>query len=195
MKPRILPVASVHGRFQPLHNQHLEYLLEAKKRCQLLWVGITQFNIRDLHDTPNKPHRADPLSNPLTYYERIQIIEAALLKNGIEKEEFSFIPFPIEEPNLLKDFLPISIPIFTTICDKWNQFKIQLLVSCGYEVVVLYERKNDILRSEKIRYEILNQDPTWKEKVPDSTVKIVSGYHLRERMEAILDGKNQLLRD
>lgn len=31
----------VHGRFQPLHLKHMEYILAAKMRCQKLYIGIT----------------------------------------------------------------------------------------------------------------------------------------------------------
>ena len=33
----------IHGRFQGLHNGHMEYLLTAKKRCDFLVIGITNF--------------------------------------------------------------------------------------------------------------------------------------------------------
>ncbi len=35
----------VHGRFQPFHNGHLEYVLAAQSRCAFLWVGITKYDI------------------------------------------------------------------------------------------------------------------------------------------------------
>ena len=31
----------IHGRFQPFHNGHLEYMRGAAERSDELWVGIT----------------------------------------------------------------------------------------------------------------------------------------------------------
>jgi len=36
---------SIHGRFQPFHNEHLDYVLRALDRCDFLWIGITQYDI------------------------------------------------------------------------------------------------------------------------------------------------------
>jgi len=36
---------SAHGRFQPFHNGHLEYVLAAQKQSDFLWIGITKFDI------------------------------------------------------------------------------------------------------------------------------------------------------
>ncbi len=38
LKPRY---GMIHGRFQPFHNGHLEYLLAALERCETLIIGIT----------------------------------------------------------------------------------------------------------------------------------------------------------
>ena len=39
------PVAlgMIHGRFQPFHNGHLEYMVAAAARCTRLAVGITRY--------------------------------------------------------------------------------------------------------------------------------------------------------
>jgi len=71
--------ASVHGRFQVLHNDHLEYILEAKKRCQHLWIGITKYDIDHLN--PLGRHRERPESNPLT------------LMRGLMRQSFHLSPF------------------------------------------------------------------------------------------------------
>ena len=31
----------IHGRFQPFHNGHLEYLRGAAERSDEVWIGIT----------------------------------------------------------------------------------------------------------------------------------------------------------
>src|SRR5947207_1316712 len=109
------PEGSAHGRFQPFHNEHLEYVRVAKQRCEFLWIGITQFDVTVSALNPLGAHREQPVNNPLTYYERVKMITAALLAQGLKASEFGFIPFPIETPTSLPAFLPVAVPCFTTI--------------------------------------------------------------------------------
>src|SRR5437588_305320 len=97
-------VGSVHGRFQPLHNGHMEYILAAAAQIDFLYVGLTQPDIRRLEDTPVSSHRASRYSNPLTYFERRGLIIQALIDAGISRSKFDVIPFPIEVPAELPDF-------------------------------------------------------------------------------------------
>src|SRR5437763_1227629 len=122
---------SVHGRFQILHNEHLEYILGAKERCRYLWIGLTQFDIRNLAPSPAL-HRQMAVNNPLTFAERVEMITDALVMSGIDRDEFGFVPFPIENWQRLPDFLPLAVPCFTTICDEWNEEKIRRLEGIGY---------------------------------------------------------------
>src|SRR5438045_3217769 len=100
----------IHGRFQPPHNGHLEYILEAKRRCEFLWIGITSYNIRKLYLMDAAPHRAQRAANPLTYFERVQIITEMLIDAGLARSEFACTPFPIEQPEELPSFLSTTIP-------------------------------------------------------------------------------------
>src|SRR6266702_2774642 len=108
----MLPEGSAHGRFQPFHLGHLEYVLAAKDRCAFLWIGITKFDITASALNPLCTHREQPENNPLTYYERLKMITAALLECGVGRERFGFVPFPIETPLSLPSFLPVTIPCF-----------------------------------------------------------------------------------
>src|SRR6266566_3359337 len=82
---------SAHGRFQPFHNGHLEYVLAAQKQCSFLWIGITKFDIEEL--SPLGRTREKPENNPLTYHQRLTMITEALVENGVGRAEFAFIPF------------------------------------------------------------------------------------------------------
>src|SRR5580658_2857257 len=103
----MLSEASVHGRFQPFHNGHLQYVLAAKRLCNFLWIGITNFDIGPGAANPKARARQRPENNPLSYFERISIIKAVLQDEGIGAHEFGFVPFPIETPDRLSQFLPI----------------------------------------------------------------------------------------
>ena len=115
---------SAHGRFQPLHNGHMEYLLAAIKSSDFLFIGLTQPDIRSLVFTPGADHRALRYSNPLTYFERWQTIKEALEEEGVRSHRFAIIPFPIETPAKLPDFLPVSVECLTTVYEEWNLQKI-----------------------------------------------------------------------
>lgn len=183
MRSFVENMGSVHGRFQPLHKEHLEYLLEAKKRCRFLWIGITQYNIKNLSNSPNDRHREVPFNNPLTYFERVEMITNALIDEGISSCEFGIIPFPIETPELLPDFLPTNIPIYTTICEEWNKHKISVLTNVGYKVIVLWERNGKLFEGASIRLGISQGDNAWENAVPAATKQIIAKYSVHSRLK------------
>ena len=88
----------VVGRFQPFHNEHLDYVLAAKKMCKFLWVGLAKFDSSMSESAFGETHRDDPKNNPLTYFERVRIISEVLTGCGVNRGEFGFLPFPIDEP-------------------------------------------------------------------------------------------------
>jgi len=177
-----LPVASAHGRFQPLHLGHMEYLSAAKENCEFLYIGITQYNIRSLSDNPITPHRTRPEDNPLTFFERVQLITDALVDVGINRNDFCIVPFPIENAQQLPDFIPISIPVFTTVYDDWNRHKVKVLSDVGYNVITLWERDNKQYRGSIVRKGIMADDKEWTKMVPPATIRAVQSFGVRDRL-------------
>lgn len=183
---------SVHGRFQPLHKGHLNYFLAAKEYCDFMWVGITQYDIHSLLESPNDPHRQERMHNPLTFFERVEMITNALSDNGLKLDEFDIVPFPIETPECLPDFLPTTVPIFTTIYDQWNRHKIEVLKERGYEIIVLWEDTTKIFDGITIRELIYVGDESWKQKVPLATIDVIEKYHIRDRLISIRDHNHNI---
>ena len=187
---QVFDEASVHGRFQPFHNEHLEYLKLGKARCDFLWIGLAMFDIvtqtkaGDIDD-----HRTAKAANPFTYFERVKMITDSLAHEGVATTEFGFIPFPIDDVELLPQFLPVTIPCLTTICEPWNREKISRLEMAGYQVEVLLERKPKEISGARIRELIANQDEAWFSLVPAATVSVVNS-----RISAVgtLDEKEEL---
>ena len=68
----------IHGRFQPFHNGHLEYLRGAAALSDPVFVGITNPDPRRVREEPSDPLRHLPESNPFTYTERLLMIEAVV---------------------------------------------------------------------------------------------------------------------
>jgi len=178
---------SVHGRFQPPHNDHLKYILAAKEKCKFLWIGISRYDIREDLPSPQAQHRKEKFSNPLTYFERLEIISEMLLDEGIDQNSFGYIPFPIDQPKKLPDFLPIHIPCFTTICEDWNHHKIRQLQEVGYTVIVLWEELKKEIDGCQIRDMIYNNVKNWQQMVPPATIKAVNKLRLNQRLKKLKD--------
>lgn len=175
-------VGTVHGRFQLLHLDHLDYMLIAHTLCEHLIIGITSYNIHGLVKVDAAPHRYIINNNPLTYFERVQMITSALTEAGIDKCSFSFSPFPIETPEILPDFIPVSYPCFTTIREEWNRDKIKSLESIGYQVIVLKEELDKEIEGTKIRNMIISNDEHWKLLVPPATIRTVETLGIKTRL-------------
>ena len=181
----LIPVGSVHGRFQPFHNEHLEYVLAAKKRCGFLWIGITKHDITSADLNLLGAHRELPQNNPLTFFERVEMIREALLDAQVSPGEFSFTPFPIEMPAHLPNFLPNVIPCFTTICEEWNRRKIKVLMDLGYSVEVLWERESKAITGSIIRGHLVEGSSDWRSMVPPATAKAIDRLDLGARLRAL----------
>jgi bifunctional ADP-heptose synthase (sugar kinase/adenylyltransferase) len=78
----------IHGRFQVLHNDHLEYLMAGKARCAHLVVGITNPDPILSREDQADPVRSTLSANPLTYFERYQMVVAALNDDGVGSSTF-----------------------------------------------------------------------------------------------------------
>lgn len=176
--------ASAHGRFQPFHLGHLEYVLAAKARCEFLWIGITKFDVTPAALNPLGTHREHPASNPLTYFERLQMITAALEEASVPRTAFGFVPFPIEAPASLPAFLPTSVRCFTTICEPWNERKIVVLREAGYEVEVLWNREKEISGSA-IRAAILANDESWRSSVSSAVARRIEEWNIAARLRQL----------
>ncbi len=182
-----MKVGSIHGRFQPFHNEHVDYALAALKSCDFLWIGITQYDIEELKKCKDSPNRGVLSSNPLTYLERINIIKDALLDANIDRAKFDFIPFPIDEPEKLYQFVDINTVCFTTIRESWNRSKVERLSQAGYKVEVLWENLEDKeVSSTLIRESLLNGNGLWKKMVQPSSQRHINSLDLAKRLQEYL---------
>ncbi|MFX1310205.1 MAG: adenylyltransferase/cytidyltransferase family protein [Promethearchaeota archaeon] len=179
-------IGVIHGRFQILHNDHIKYLLAGKQLCNHLVVGITNPDPSLTRDSKANPHRSTPIANPLTYYERYVMVQAALLEQGLEFSEFSIVPFPINVPELIKFYVPIDAIFFLTIYDDWGRQKKQLFESLGLNIHVLWEvpLEKKGLSSSDIREAMINDKP-WEHFVPTSVVRMVIEWNIIDRLRKL----------
>lgn len=176
----------IHGRFQVLHNDHIKYLMAGKELCKHLVVGITNPDPSLTRDSDANPHRSTSLANPLTYFERYLMIQAALLEQGLSLSEFSIVPLPINVPELIKYYVPLDAIFFLTIYDEWGQQKKKYFQDLGLKIHVLWEVPLDKkgLSSSDIR-EAMIKSEKWEHIVPSSTVKLMKEWDIAQRLKEI----------
>jgi cytidyltransferase-like protein len=110
----MLEFGCIHGRFQPFHNGHYEYMLAALARCSRLVIGITQYET-GLTDRNSPSHRLDLIDNPFSYWERVEIIRSVLHASEIDRARWEIVPFPIHNPDRIRNFIPGKCSMFTTV--------------------------------------------------------------------------------
>lgn len=167
-------VGVIHGRFQMLHNGHMEYLLAGKERCERLIVGISNPDATLMKFTQSNPHRSAAASNPLSFFERHEMIRLALLEAGVAREEFDIVPFPINYPELLGNYVPLDATFYMTIYDDWSEEKRRALEQLGCKVEVMWRRSNEEkeISGTEVREKITAGEP-WEQLVPPSVYAYV----------------------
>ena len=101
---------------------------------------------------------------------------------GIKNSQFDFVPFPIDQPERLMDFVDVSVVCFTTLYDEWNRYKVQVLEKQGYTVEVLWERERKDFEGKVIRDSIRAGTNDWESMVPIATQKAVKDFRLQQRL-------------
>ena len=159
----------IHGRFQPFHNGHLEYLRGAYARCEELFVGITNPDPERIRPEASDPLRHLPESNPFTYVERLLMIEAVAEDEGIPAH---VIPFPVNEPELWPAYVPPAVTQYLRLFSDWGGTKLERLRAAGYEVVVLDEGAEKEISGADVRAAMRAGDD-WESLVPPGVARVI----------------------
>ena len=179
-------LGAVMGRFQGLHLGHMEYLLAGAQRCEHLLVGVTHFDpwedgpeeLRDLN-------RMRSSANPFTYYERMSMLREALTEAGLSRDRFDVVPFPIERPERILQFIPRETACYVTIYDRWGEHKRQVLAGLGLKTQVLWVRADSqrLTSGTEVRRLIAEGRP-WEHLVPPSVVHYLQEHGLVQRLQS-----------
>jgi cytidyltransferase-like protein len=180
-------IGVVHGRFQPIHIGHIDgYIKPARAKCDHLIVGITNPDPTHTLPDPVNASRTSPQNNPLNFYERLTLVQAALIEQGIPRNDFHIVPFPINFPQLLKFYVPGNCTHFLTIFDEWGRKKRLTLELHGLRVEVLKEAdiSEKSVSATEVRERIL-KNRNWRELVPKSTHSLLDSMEIKDRIRKL----------
>ncbi len=162
----------VHGRFQPFHDGHLEYVLHAYRRCEYLIVGITSPDPAAIREESASKHRHEPASNPFTYFERLLMIRNTLLDDGLNPRSFALVPFPIQEPGLIDNYVPGGTVHFVRVYSRWEEEKVRRLRQEGFPVEVLDPGEEKKVSGSEVR-RLMREGLPWEHLVPRGAAEVV----------------------
>jgi nicotinamide-nucleotide adenylyltransferase len=162
----------IHGRFQPFHNGHLEYLARAAERSDEVFVGITNPDPARIKEEPSDPLRHLPESNPWSYVERLLMVEAAAADLRLEPGRVHVIPFPVNEPELWPAYVPDGVTQYLRLFSEWGGTKLDRLREAGYDVVILDEGADKQVSGADVR-EALRSGGAWETLVPAGVARVI----------------------
>jgi cytidyltransferase-like protein len=163
----------IHGRFQPFHNGHLEYLRGAAERSDEIWVGITNPDPKRIKPEESDPVRHLPESNPFSYAERLLMAKAAAADLGLDPAVVHVIPFPVNEPELWPAYVPEGVTQYLRLFSTWGDTKLERLREAGYEVVILDEGSEKEISGAEVRA-ALRDGGDWQSLVPPGVARVVA---------------------
>jgi cytidyltransferase-like protein len=159
----------IHGRFQPFHNGHLEYLRGAAARSDAVFVGITNPDPWRVREEPSDPLRHLPESNPFTYTERLLMIHAVAEDDDIPVH---VIPFPVNEPELWPAYVPAGVTQYLRLFSEWGGTKLERMREAGYDVVILDEGIEKEVSGADVRA-AMRDGGDWEALVPRGVARVI----------------------
>jgi len=159
----------IHGRFQPFHNGHLEYLRGAAARSDEVWIGITNPDPARVKEEASDPLRHLPESNPYTYAERLLMVKAVAADEGIAAH---VIPFPVNEPELWHAYVPPDVTQYIRLFSEWGGTKLERFRDAGYDVVVLDPHSEKQISGTAVR-QAIREGGYWRTLVPPGVARVL----------------------
>jgi nicotinamide-nucleotide adenylyltransferase len=162
----------IHGRFQPFHSGHLEYLRGAAERSDEVWIGITNPDPERIKAEASDPLRHLPEANPYSYAERLLMVKAAAADLGLDPATVHVIPFPVNEPELWHAYVPAGVTQYLRLFSAWGGTKLDRLRAAGYEVVILDEGTEKQISGAQVRAAV-RAGGDWQRLVPPGVARVL----------------------
>ena len=165
-------VGMVHGRFQPFHVGHLDYLLTAAKMTSsVLFVGITNPSGAGPADASDD-HRHSSVSNPFTFLERFRMVRSSV---PALRPDLVIVPFDVQSPETW-GFIPQETVQFVSAFEGWDEVKIRLFLEAGFRVERLGLERLTSATEVRAR---LAEGLDVSELVPDGTLQVIRAHSSR----------------
>ncbi|WP_214364428.1 cytidyltransferase [Pseudonocardia sp. H11422] len=171
----------VTGRFQPVHEQHLELFGIVLQRCDHLVVAVTNPDSGARHEETTSTHRHTASANPFTYYERARLLGAAVAGAGWVPR-VTIVPFDLTRPRLWPEYVPLRARHFVRAYSDWERQKAGWFADAGYPVTVLDGDPAAKVSATGIR-RLLAAGDAWHDAVPAATVPLLDELLAETPME------------
>jgi nicotinamide mononucleotide adenylyltransferase len=164
----------VHGRFQPFHQEHLEYVLRAARRCRKrCYVGITNPKGGDPFQQ-NSSHRHEPHANPFTYDERAEMVKSSIRLAAPDlADRVECVPFEVTNQVTWAETIPPGTVQFVRLFGEWERKKANSFREHGLKVVVLDEGKPKLMEGSEVRL-LIRAGRNWQQLVPPGTMDVIN---------------------
>jgi nicotinamide mononucleotide adenylyltransferase len=172
--------ACVTGRFQPVHEDHLRLFRMAVEGRSRLIVGITTPDPSSRRPEPESPHRHRDDANPFTYWERCELLLAAL---GHDPRVL-IVPFDLGRPELWEGYAPLDAVQYVGRGGPWEAEKTRRLAAGGYRVVEAEPGPGPRRSATAIRA-ALRAGAGWEALVPPATVAPLRRMLARRRAAGV----------
>jgi len=176
----VIPLGCVTGRFQPVHEQHLELFGIALAECDRVVVAVTNPDTGARHAESTSVHRHTDAANPFTYFERVRLLETALRDRGLGART-TIVPFDLTRSELWTQYVPLSARHYVRAYSDWERQKATWLEQAGYTVTVLDGDPSNRLSASDIRAGM--QAGAWQRLVPVATVPLLEQILGRVQVE------------
>ena len=177
------PAVAITGRFQPFHLDHLDLVQQGLALGGEVVIGITNPDHRSLKPVASSAYRHQLNANPFSYWERQQIIAAAMQELDVSADRFQIVPFPLDEPSTWFSYIPRTTQQLVRVYSDWEAEKVTTLRDGGYPVVLIEGDRSRKISASQVRSAMAAGEP-WQHWLPKAAAKLLQAYGddvLRER--------------
>ncbi len=175
-------IGHICGRFHPFHVQHLDYAEWAASSSDKLVIGITNADKYHIEQEDKEGKRHKEKHNPFTYFERHQMIRAAVEESSVEIP-VDIMPFPINKPELWNNYASKDVTHYIKVAEEWHDEKAERLRKKGRKAVT--GSRNRMVSGEEIRDRIAEGDISWKKDVPEAVAEYIQKNELEQRIRKL----------
>jgi cytidyltransferase-like protein len=175
--------AAIHGRFQPFHLGHFAYLRHAFRLAHTVVVGITNPVPHQTTAEATDPLRHLAANNPLTYFERLEIITAAIVRHDAALlRRVRIVPFDVNaDPSTYPLAIPLHVTQVVAPYEAWDHEKARRFAAAGYRVVEI-PTATGRLTSTHVRAAMRVGDDSWRRMVPAGVDEVMDSLGVTARM-------------